>query len=238
MLHNGKLTDSKGHTGYIASNNQFQFDGPPQAGALYTSGFSVCANGSLALHSAVWYSCLSGDFYNLYDYNKAPQCFEVYLEVVGSGGATPAKTPDSYEPAETTSAPVGYTGAGATSAAAAATGSATTATAGGGSSECSQIGDGQAQCITPTTTPSCGEGGDGQPQCSSAGAAATLPPAPLTTATSAPSAACGVMGDGQPNCSPTYTGPPIPPAPNAASAFSAHHELFGLAAGLLALAVF
>lgn len=53
---------------YIAANYQFQFDAPPQAGAIYTTGFSLCANGSLALGgSAIFYQCLSGSFYNLYD---------------------------------------------------------------------------------------------------------------------------------------------------------------------------
>ena len=67
-LKNGVLLDSQGRTGYIASNYQFQFDAPAQAGAIYTSGFSVCSNGSLALGgSALWWQCLSGDFYNLYD---------------------------------------------------------------------------------------------------------------------------------------------------------------------------
>ena len=53
---------------YIAANYQFQFDNPPQAGAIYTTGFSLCANNTLALGgSAIWYQCLSGSFYNLYD---------------------------------------------------------------------------------------------------------------------------------------------------------------------------
>lgn len=74
-LENGVLKDAKGRTGYIASNYQFQFDGPPQAGAIYTAGFSVCANDQLALGpSTTFYECLSGSFYNLYDRNWAPQC--------------------------------------------------------------------------------------------------------------------------------------------------------------------
>lgn len=89
-LSNGVLTDGKGRTGYIASNFQFQFDSPAQSGALYTSGFSVCANGSLSLGgSAVWYQCLSGDFYNLYDRNWAPQCEPIIItaiELVDCGG--------------------------------------------------------------------------------------------------------------------------------------------------------
>lgn len=48
-LNGGILTDQANRTGYIASNFQFQFDGPPQNGAIYTGGFSLCSNGSLAL---------------------------------------------------------------------------------------------------------------------------------------------------------------------------------------------
>lgn len=77
------LTDSEGRTGYIAANYQFQFDKPPQAGAIYTSGFSVCANGSLALGgSNIFYQCLSGSFYNLYDRLWAPQCSPITLETL------------------------------------------------------------------------------------------------------------------------------------------------------------
>ncbi|KAF2723841.1 hypothetical protein K431DRAFT_301363 [Polychaeton citri CBS 116435] len=83
-LTDGVLRDAQGRTGYIASNYQFQFDDPPQAGAIYTAGFSVCGNGSLALgDTAVWYQCLSGDFYNLYSVDWADQCEGVTVQVVG-----------------------------------------------------------------------------------------------------------------------------------------------------------
>ena len=79
-LNNGVLKDGKGRTGYIASNYQFQFDSPPQAGAIYTSGFTSCENGSLALGgSNIFYQCLSGNFYNLYDRSWAAQCSPVYV---------------------------------------------------------------------------------------------------------------------------------------------------------------
>lgn len=82
-LADGVLLDSQGRTGYIASNYQFQFDKPAQAGAIYTSGFSVCANGSLALGgSNIFYQCLSGNFYNLYDRHWAPQCSPVTIDVL------------------------------------------------------------------------------------------------------------------------------------------------------------
>jgi hypothetical protein len=82
-LSNGILTDSVGRTGYIASNYQFQFDKPPQAGAIYTAGFSLCANGSLALGgSNVFWQCLSGSFYNLYDRHWAAQCSPITIETL------------------------------------------------------------------------------------------------------------------------------------------------------------
>ncbi|MCJ1472339.1 hypothetical protein MMC13_000986 [Lambiella insularis] len=82
-LANGILKDSFGRTGYIASNFQFQFDNPPQAGAIFTAGFSVGNNGSLALGgSAVWFQCLSGSFYNLYNKNWAPQCSGITIETL------------------------------------------------------------------------------------------------------------------------------------------------------------
>ena len=84
-LNNGVLTDSQNRIGYIASNSQFQFDGPPQAGAIYTAGWSLCSNGSLALGgSTTFYQCLSGNFYNLYYRNvlNAGQCTPIQIEAV------------------------------------------------------------------------------------------------------------------------------------------------------------
>ena len=82
-LANNILKDSKGRTGYIASNFQFQFDAPPQSESIFTAGFSFCGNGSLALGgSNIFYQCLSGDFYNLYDRHWAQQCNAVTITVV------------------------------------------------------------------------------------------------------------------------------------------------------------
>ena len=83
-LYENVLTESlKNRTAYIASNGQFQFDAPPQAGAIITAGFSMCSNGSLALGSrAIFWECLSGDFYNLYNQNIAPQCLPIALNRV------------------------------------------------------------------------------------------------------------------------------------------------------------
>jgi len=84
-LTSGVLLDSKGRTGYIAANSQFQFDAPAQTGAIYTAGWSVCSNGTLALGSATtFYQCLSGSFYNIYldDVLGAEQCEQVAIEVI------------------------------------------------------------------------------------------------------------------------------------------------------------
>ncbi|CCK69224.1 uncharacterized protein KNAG_0C01110 [Huiozyma naganishii CBS 8797] len=84
-LNDGVLTDGKGRIGSIVSNRQFQFDGPtPQAGALLAKGWSITPAGNLALgEQDVFYQCLSGNFYNLYDQHIAEQCSPIHLEVVG-----------------------------------------------------------------------------------------------------------------------------------------------------------
>ncbi|KAF2830034.1 hypothetical protein CC86DRAFT_284826 [Ophiobolus disseminans] len=88
-LQNGNLRDQAGRTGYIASNYQFQFDAPVQAGARESTGFSLCNNGSLALGStAIWYQCLSGTFYNLYSQSTGAQCIPIYITAVRQGGAS------------------------------------------------------------------------------------------------------------------------------------------------------
>lgn len=95
-LDDGVTLDDKDRVGYIASNFQFQFDKPPQAGAIFTSGFSVCDDNTLALgDSKVFYRCLSGDFYNLYNKNWAAQCEPVHIVAMpcgsGSGSSPPAE---------------------------------------------------------------------------------------------------------------------------------------------------
>ena len=91
------MKDALQRTAYIASNYQFQFDAPPQAGAVFTSGFSICGNSSIALgDSTVFYQCLSGSFYNLYSTNWAPQCSEVAMDVIAcdaTGGPSATGAP-------------------------------------------------------------------------------------------------------------------------------------------------
>lgn len=63
-LINGVLFDRQGRIGSIVANRQFQFDGPPaQAGAIYTSGWSVCPDeGIIALgDQKVFYQCATGN---------------------------------------------------------------------------------------------------------------------------------------------------------------------------------
>ncbi|CCH58222.1 hypothetical protein TBLA_0A04270 [Henningerozyma blattae CBS 6284] len=83
-LKNGILTDIKGRVGSIVANRQFQFDGPPpQAGAIYAAGWSITPEGNLAIGSNdVFYQCLSGNFYNLYDESQGKQCQKVYLQAI------------------------------------------------------------------------------------------------------------------------------------------------------------
>ncbi|ANZ75297.1 BA75_02992T0 [Komagataella pastoris] len=78
------LLDLHGRVGSIVANRQFQFDGPPpQAGTIYAVGWSITPNGYLALgDSEVFYQCLSGSFYNLYDQHIAEQCEAVHLKAV------------------------------------------------------------------------------------------------------------------------------------------------------------
>ncbi|KKA27713.1 hypothetical protein TD95_002371 [Thielaviopsis punctulata] len=116
-LSNGVLTDAKNRTGYIASNRQFQFDGPPQSGAIFTAGFSVCANNSLALGgSTVWYQCKSGSFSNLYDQDWAEQCSLMHLDVIPCAGETTLQPQNGAQmppsPSQTTALPICQIGDG------------------------------------------------------------------------------------------------------------------------------
>ncbi|KXL46590.1 hypothetical protein M433DRAFT_87970, partial [Acidomyces richmondensis BFW] len=174
-LSNGILTDSEGRTGYIASNYQFQFDKPPQAGAIYTAGWSVCSNGSLTLgDDSVFYECLSGTFYNLYDKDWAAQCSPIYIEVIGSSSAATTAAASQISDGQITASPqpICEYKDGQPQA-----------------TNCvSQTSDGQPQAGCSTTSAVC-EYIDGQPQ---AGCSSTA--MPMTTSTSA---VCEYV-DGQP----------------------------------------
>lgn len=234
-LNNGTLKDAQGRTGYIASNRQFQFDGPPQAGAIYTAGFSVCQNGTLALGgSAVWYSCLSGEFSNLYDQSVGGQCSRVYIQAVGgpsSASAGAGQASDGQPTASTRAA----------------------------SSGVSQIADGQPQANTAaaTSTRRVSQISDGQIQASNTAAQATSS-APRVTqisdgqiqatnsaprATTASSARVSQISDGQIQAATSArnaTAVTTRPAQfTGAAAPIRANELFAVAAGLVgAVAMF
>ncbi|KAI1758031.1 hypothetical protein F4782DRAFT_476137 [Xylaria castorea] len=166
-LKDGSAFDAQGRTGYIASNYQFQFDMPAQAGAIFNSGFSVCENNILALGSSkTFYQCRSGGFYNLYDRTWAAQCEPVSIIAVpcGSGG-TADQSPDGQI--------VGTTVVQTTIVTA--------------------LPDGQPQVVTTmvpvpiySTYVPVSEYTDGQIQVTPTGAAPPPPPAPTATETAAP----------------------------------------------------
>ncbi|KAL8710129.1 MAG: hypothetical protein Q9220_005212 [cf. Caloplaca sp. 1 TL-2023] len=104
-LTNGVLKDQNGRTGEVVANAQFQFDNPLQSGAIFTDGFSICQNSSLAVGgSTIFYQCLSGTFYNLYQASQGKQCNAVYINTIAceSSGSTSASIGSSSS-ASTTS---------------------------------------------------------------------------------------------------------------------------------------
>ncbi|KAI1131118.1 hypothetical protein F5Y10DRAFT_90110 [Nemania abortiva] len=188
-LQDGSIKDAQSRTGYIASNYQFQFDGPPQAGALFTSGFSLCEDNIMALGSSkTFYQCLSGNFYNLYDRTWAAQCEPVSILAVPCGskdsagqipdgqviGTTVVQTtivtalPDGQPQVVTTSVPVPIYSTYV---------------------PVSQYTDGQIQVTPPGTAPatsatSASETPAPPPETSSASSVPTSAPAPTPTPTS------------------------------------------------------
>ena len=223
-LNNGVLLDSKGRTGYIADNFQFQFDKPAQTGAIFTAGFSVCGNSSIALgDTTVFYQCLSGNFYNLYNTNWAPQCTPVALDVIPCGGTT--------IPSGVTSAPslastpvVTASSDGQPEPTTAVTQITDGQPQGPSAIPISQLSDGQPQMPTALVS----QLGDGQPQATSA--------APVATSSAA---AVSQIGDGQPQAgnatSIAVSTPTIAPFQGGANTIVAS---FGaIAVGLAALAM-
>lgn len=85
-LIDGNLIDSSNRIGDIASNGQFQFDGPPQVGVLYTAGFYACGSQGhrkLALGgSTTFYACNSDTFSNWYYKATGGLCSAVELAIV------------------------------------------------------------------------------------------------------------------------------------------------------------
>merc|ERR1712072_206369 len=187
-LADGVLTDAQGRIGSIVANYQFQFDGPPpQAGALYTAGFSVCQNGTLAIGgSAVFYACKSGDFSNLYDRARAAQCEPVFLNVLpcgSSGGA--GQQPDGQPTFTSAAPPVSQIGDGQPQA--------TTAV----NPPITQIGDGQVQGPTAPPMPPVTQISDGQIQVPTGVPVTQIGDGQVQVPTSAPATPVTQISDGQ-----------------------------------------
>ncbi|KAK1078022.1 hypothetical protein LTR33_007589 [Friedmanniomyces endolithicus] len=240
-LENGVLLDSKNRTGYIAANSQFQFDGPPQGGAIYTAGWSVCSNGSLTIgDTSVFYGCLSGTFYNLYDNNplNAGQCSPIYLNVLGgSSSAVASQSADGQlTSAKVTASPVASVSAISDGQPQAATSAA----------KISQLTDGQPQA---TTAAAASQLSDGQVQATTAAASATKPSAAVTQISDgqiqAPttSSAVAQISDGQIQASAAKNSTVAAPSSSVvaftggAMPIAVRGEYFGIAAGLLAVAI-
>ncbi|KZM18839.1 uncharacterized protein EKO05_0006616 [Ascochyta rabiei] len=202
-LENGILKDQAGRQGYIASNDQFQFDGPVQAGALQTEGFALCGNNSLALTTGqrpfgatTFWQCLSGDFYNLYADSQGMQCVPIYIQAVNKGSGSASQISDGQPQATTPAA------------------SATNAV--------SQISDGQPQATTPAASAVVSQISDGQPQAGTPAPSATAVVSQISdgqpqAGTPAPSATNVVsqISDGQPQA-----GTPAPSVSNVVSQIS------------------
>ncbi|AET39940.1 uncharacterized protein Ecym_5166 [Eremothecium cymbalariae DBVPG len=84
LLKDSVLVDAHGRIGSIVANRQFQFDGPPpQAGTIFAKGWSLTPEGNLAIgDNDLFYQCLSGTFYNLYDESIGAQCSPVHLQAI------------------------------------------------------------------------------------------------------------------------------------------------------------
>ncbi|KAK5717609.1 hypothetical protein LTR17_015962 [Elasticomyces elasticus] len=192
-LADGILKDAKGRTGYIADNRQFQFDDPPQTGAVYTAGWSVCGNGSLTIgDDSVFYQCLSGTFYNLYDENylNAAQCSQVYINVIAGSGSSSVASQSAD--GQITASPVASAASQLPDGQPQATTAATALP--------SQISDGQVQATTAATVAPVSQIGDGQPQATTAAAVAPvsqISDGQIQATTAAPVSPVTQIGDGQ-----------------------------------------
>jgi len=232
-LEDGKLTDQAGRTGYIAANYQFQFDQPVQEGARETEGFGLCSNGSMSLMgSAVFYQCLSGDFYNLYSQSTGAQCIPIHIQATMSADTSGVSQISDGQP-QATSAAVTQISDGQPQA---STPGPVVTQISDGQPQASkpvvtQISDGQPQASAPVVT----QISDGQPQAS----------APVVTQISdgQPQASAPLVtqiSDGQPqasapasNVSGNATSPPFSEYTGAAATGAA--SVGALAAGFFAL---
>ncbi|EMD64293.1 hypothetical protein GGP41_006718 [Bipolaris sorokiniana] len=233
-LKDGVLKDQSGRDGYIASNYQFQFDGPVQADALDVDGFGLCSNNSLSLKgSTLFYQCLSGDFYNLYSQSIGEQCLPInIMAVMVSDSDSDSNTKDP----EVTQISDGQPQASEPAVTQISDGQPQASAPGSAPPPLppvTQISDGQPQASAPGSAPPppppVTQISDGQPQASSP---APEPPAPIVTPEPEPEPettppAVTQISDGQPqitappsNHSATHTIPPLPDFTGAAATSS------------------
>lgn len=217
--------DAINRTGYIAANRQFQFDGPPQAGAKITAGWSICGNQSLSLGgSAIFYQCLSGTFYNLYDQSQGGQCSQVTIQTVACvGGTAPAS--GSMSSSAMTSSTIMSSMSGMSSAA---------MTSASSSAMVTYI---PAPPVTVVTTYS---NGTSSAAAVMSGASAGLQTASTASAASTASSATAVVkqsSDGQPQATTTASaGPAV--STGKGSVLAVGKEVLALAAGVAAVFAF
>lgn len=179
QLNNGVLTDAQGRIGEIVANRQFQFDGPPaQAGSIYTAGWSLCGNMSLAIGpTTVFYQCLSGNFYNIYDQPEGAECVLIHQQLLQCADSGTPSSASSAAPA-TTSAAVSQQTDGQPTATTPAT-------------VVSQQTDGQPTAATPTSVVT--QITDGQPQATSPSNATVTSKPPVVTGGAAQFVASGAV---------------------------------------------
>jgi len=103
-LKNGILIDQDNRQGEVVINHQFQFDKPLQT-AIYQTGFCINQNNTLSIGgSAIFYSCISGTFSNLYNANIGSVCSQVYLDTVECVGGIASGTSSPSGSSATSSA--------------------------------------------------------------------------------------------------------------------------------------
>lgn len=223
-IKNGVMKDGDGDTGYIAANKQFQFDKPPQTGAIYTAGWSVCANKTIALGgSTIFYSCNSGNFNNLYSKSQGKQCSQVFISAMSTGSSSGSSSSGSSSSSASASAPASSSSGGVSSIADNQPQAATSAGV-------STIADNQPQAGTSAGVSTIA---DNQPQAATSAGISTIadnqPQAPTSAA-----AAISTIADNQPQA-PTMANASYTYAVATGAAVINRPEVMALAAGAMAL---
>ncbi|KAH6641998.1 hypothetical protein C7974DRAFT_93435 [Boeremia exigua] len=177
-LEDGILRDQYSRTGSVVANRQFQFDGPPQAGAIYTGGFAVCENGSLAIGGSTrWWRCMSGAFGNLYDETIGDQCTEIRIVVDLLNDPSPSSSAVPSTSASISSRPTGGASITSSSSTAASPSGASSAVSNGTSSASAGSTSGTATTSVSSTGSSSASVTESASGTSSATAGGAAPPA-------------------------------------------------------------